>query len=247
MSSVDLIELGENVLDVVAQAQHDPSCDFIDSDLLQESSDVDDTSSWATAFNNLSLIDRGFLKVGRLNAAMSIIANDELHRHPWKLFFYVPTPFPMPPPGRMIGFITLNVIYNSVARTEKAKWARSLVKASWREEPCMTASAQFLKITRSGKVSVRKAKVLSTMWRDFSSNVGDAALYHWNRWGKSSAIEKGFSDFAKAVRSAFPSKATDDTREERKQIKQEIRQLRKERKEAAFQNKMQKRREKFGL
>ncbi len=149
-------------------------------------------------FNSLSFFDRASLRIGRLTDTLSTIVNDELHRHPWKLFFYIPTPFPMPPPGRMIGFITLNAIYNTFSPTKKAKWARGLVKESWAKTPCMLETSKFVKITKKGAISVRKTKVVGEMWKSFSENVGEAASFHWNKWPKSKAVERRFSKLGSA-------------------------------------------------
>lgn len=131
-------------------------------------------------FNALTKFERRLLRMGATGAVLSHIVEDELERHPWKLFFYMPTPFPMPPPGRMIGFITLNVIYNAVAQTPKAKWARGLVKDSLKAELDPDYISAMLKETGKN-VRVSKKKVGQYLWTTFSTDVKRVSLYHWNK------------------------------------------------------------------
>ncbi len=131
-------------------------------------------------FNMLSKFERRLLRMGSTGAVLSHIVEDELERHPWKLFFYMPTPFPMPPPGRMIGFITLNVIYNAVAQTPKAKWARELVKDSLKADLDPNYINKMLKETSKG-VRVSKKQVGQYLWKTFSTDVKRVSLYHWNK------------------------------------------------------------------
>lgn len=128
-------------------------------------------------FNELSKFDRNVLRVSQLAATLSHIVNDELKRHPWKIVFYMPTPF-ITIPGRMAGFIACNAVYNAVAQTEKAKWARGEVKKCFATEPKVVDFEDCFKLKKDGTYAVNKTKVLDRFWKAFSDDIKDAARFH---------------------------------------------------------------------